>query len=85
MNETQKRTDLVVTLHITICIFLTFANLCLPRHCEINKLCQMHIMFSVKETVKCSSCNMNRMSLNNCLDCEKTLSAFREVKYKWTT
>lgn len=27
MNKRRKLTDLVVTLHITTCIFLTFANL----------------------------------------------------------
>lgn len=27
MNKMRELTDLVITLHITICIFLTFANL----------------------------------------------------------
>lgn len=70
MNKMEKVTDLLVTLHITICIFMSFTNPLVFLDYEISELRQLHIMYSVTETVKWSVSNMNRMSLN-CLDCEK--------------
>lgn len=49
MNKMQKCTDLAVTLHIAICIFLTFAILFVFLKTEINELYQAHIMFLVTE------------------------------------
>lgn len=71
MNKMQKLSDLVVTLHIAICIFLSLANLFVFLDTEINELCQTPIMFSVTETVKYSLRNMNRIPLNCYKDCEK--------------